>query len=130
MDEERDLIDDLIDALNDGVTGVNFDRDVLETNLPDDWGTVELTGEDDSEWADGTMVDQVLGIDIWVCVSSRGSRVKRQTQAVLKRWCISEDAGWRLMSRNYIYDLDKVIWRWHVTLPGPLAGDEDPEVDG
>ena len=27
---ERDRIDDLIDALNDGVDGITFDRDVLE----------------------------------------------------------------------------------------------------
>ena len=30
MAREKDLIDLLIDALNDGVPGINFDRDVLD----------------------------------------------------------------------------------------------------
>ena len=56
MANEKDLIDLLIDALNDGVPGITFDRDVLDTNRPDDWAAVELTGSED-EWADGRMVD-------------------------------------------------------------------------
>jgi hypothetical protein len=125
MAGEYDLIDSLIDALNDGVDGVTFERDVLETNRPDDWAAVELTGEGDSDWADGNQVDQTLEIDIWVCVTNRGSRIKRKVQAALKRWCATEDAGWKLASRNYIYDLDKVIWRWTVNVWAPLAEDED-----
>ena len=125
MDEERDLIDQLIDDLNDGVEDVTFERDVLETNRPEDWAAVELAGEDGSDWADGVMVDQILGIDIWVCVSNKGSRIKRKVQAVLKRFGEAYDAGWKLVSRNYIYDLDKVIWRWRVNVWAPLAEDDD-----
>lgn len=121
---EHDLIDQLIDQLNDGVPDVTFERDVLETDRPDDWGAVELTGEDDSEWADGTMIDQVLAVDVWVCVTGRGSRIKRKVQAVLRAFGTENDAGWKLMSRNYIYDLDKVIWRWRVTMWAPLDDDE------
>lgn len=127
---ENDLIDELINALNDGVEDVTFERDVLETNRPDDWGAVELTGEDDSEWADGTMVDQVLSVDVWVCVSGKGSRIKRKVQAVLRKFGVENDAGWKLMSRNYIYDLDKVVWRWRVNMWAPLADDADEEDDG
>lgn len=120
---EHDLIDQLIDQLNDGVPDVTFERDVLETDRPDDWGAVELTGEDDSEWADGTMTDQVLAVDVWVCVTGRGSRIKRKVQAVLRAFGTANDVGWKLMSRNYIYDLDKVIWRWRVTMWAPLEDD-------
>lgn len=134
MADVYDLIDALIDDLNDGVEDVTFDRDVLDTNRPDDWAAVELTGQDDAEWADGTMVDQVLTADIWVCVSSRGSGVKRQVQAVLKDFCLERQAGWRLVSRNWLYDLEKVIWRWQITIDGPLADEDelpftDPEED-
>lgn len=126
--EEQELIDSLIDRLNDGVAGVTFDRDALETDRPDDWGAVELIGEEDSDWGDGTMVDQALAIDIWVCVSHRGSRLKRQVQAVLKAFAADTGAGWRLMSRNYIYDLDKVVWRWRVSVFAPLdSGDGDTD---
>ena len=71
-----DLIDTLIDALNDGVEDVTFERDVLDTNRPEDWAAVELTGDDGDEWADGHLIDQSLMIDVWVCVSDRGSGVK------------------------------------------------------
>ena len=124
---EYDLIDQLIDDLNDGVEDVTFERDVLETNRPDDWAAVELTGEGESDWADGIETDQTLNIDIWVCVSNRGSRVKRKVQRVLRDFCAEYDGGWKLVSRNYIYDLDKVIWRWTVNVWAPLA--EDPEDD-
>ena len=123
--DEHDLIDQLIDQLNDGVPDVTFERDVLETDRPEDWGAVELTGEDDSEWADGTMIDQVLAADIWVCITGRGSRIKRRVQAVLRRFGTENDAGWKLISRNYIYDLDKVVWRWRVSMWAPLEADDD-----
>ena len=126
--DEHDLIDQLIDQLNDGVPDVTFERDVLETDRPEDWGAVELTCEDDSEWADGTMIDQVLAADVWVCVTGRGSRIKRKVQAVLRKFGAENDAGWKLISRNYIYDLDKVVWRWRVSLWAPLDED-DGEMD-
>ena len=126
---ERDLIDDLIDDLNDGVSGITFDRDVLETDRPEDWGAVELTGQDDSEWADGQLIEQVLTADIWVCLSDRGSGVKRQVQSVLKAFGRTHDIGWQLKSRNYLYDLEKVMWRWIVEIYAPLAADPEDEPD-
>ena len=122
-EEERDLIDDLIDALNDGVDGITFDRDVLDTDRPEDWGAAELSGEDDAEWADGGVIDQAVTADLWVCVSSRGSLTKRQVQAVLKAWCGERLAGWRFVNRAYLYDLDKVMWHWQVSIDGPLAAE-------
>ena len=125
--EERDLIDELIDALNDGVDQITFDRDVLDTNRPEDWAAVELSGQEDAEWADGQLIDQALSVDIWVCVSDRGSWPKRQVQAVLKAFCPPRLAGWRLVSRAYLYDLDKVMWRWTVNIDGLLAADPEEE---
>ena len=133
--EERDLIDSLIDALNDGVDGITFDRDVLDTNRPEDWAAVELSGEDGAEWADGNLIDQALNVDVWVCVSDRGSWPKRQVQAVLKAFCAEIQAGWRFVARAYLYDLDKVMWHWTVSIDGPLADEldelpfTDPEED-
>ena len=123
--DEHDLIEQLIDQLNDGVPDVTFDRDALVTDRPDDWGAVELTGEDDSEWADGGMIDQVLAADVWVCTGSKGSRIKRKVQAVLRAFGAEQDAGWKLISRSYIYDLDKVVWRWRVTMWAPLEEESD-----
>lgn len=121
-DYTRDLIDGLIDELNDGVDGVTFDRDVLDTNRPEDWAAVELSGESSTEWADGRMIDQTLILDIWVCVSDRGSGILEDVQLVLHDFGQRNEAGWELVSRNYLYDLDKVMWRWRVTLCGCITG--------
>ena len=125
--EERDLIDQLIDDLNDGVNGVTFDRDVLDTDRPDDWAAVELVGQDGSEWADGKLIDQVLTVDIWVCVSERGSRIRGEVQAVLQAFGQDHEIGWRFVSRNWLYNLNKVMWRWGVTIWGPIELPEPPE---
>ena len=133
--EERDLSDQLIDDLNDGVSRITFDRDVLDTNRPDDWGAVELSGDSTEEWADGHLVDQELIADVWVCVNDRGSGVKRRVQKVLKEYGESYGAGWIFVRRAYLYDLDKVLWQWRVSINGPLAEEEeelpftDPEED-
>lgn len=129
MDEERDIVDQLIDGLNDGVNAIQFERDVLETNRPDDWGAVEITGQGDADWGDGNMTDQEITADVWVCVGSHGSRAKREVQAVLKAFSRSHDMGWKLVNRAYLYDLDKVLWHWQVTMVGPLADEEEPEED-
>ena len=117
MANEKDLIDLLIDALNDGVPGITFDRDVLDTNRPDDWAAVELTGSDD-EWADGRLVDQALRCDIWVCLSDRGSAILDDVQTVLRQFNEDHMISWSFPQRNYLDDLDKVIWKWQVRLWG------------
>lgn len=129
MANEKDLIDLLIDALNDGVPGITFDRDVLDTNRPEDWAAVEMTGDGAGEWADGRLIDQTVTLDIWVCVSERGSRIRTQVQDVLQYFAEYHDIGWKFISRNYLYDLDKVMWRWTVTMWGPieLPEEDDPE---
>ena len=135
MTDGRDLIDKLIDWLNDGVDQITFDRDVLEVNRPEDWGAVELVGQEDGEWADGRMIDQTLTAEIWVCLSDRGSQIREDVQQVLRSFGDLYDISWKLVRRNYLYDLDKVIWQWTVVIEEPLnewpedEEDEDPEED-
>ena len=121
-----DLIDTLIDALNAGVTDVTFSRDVLETNRPEAWGAVELTGDDNCDWGDGGMVDQEVSADLWVCTPDRGSQIKRRVQKVLKEFAATHDIGWRFKRRNYLYDLDKVMYQWTLFLYCPLGEDPEP----
>ena len=122
---ESDLIDDLIDALNAGVSGITFERDVLETNRPEDWGAVEMVGQDGGEWADGRMIDQTVTADIWVCLSDRGSTVREEVQKVLRVFADEHPSSWRLVSRNYLYDLGKVMWRWTINIEEPLMVPEE-----
>lgn len=127
IEEDTDLIDELIDALNEGVEGITFSRDVLETNIPEDWGAVELTGDDSGEWADGGMIDQEVAADLWICESDKGSRTKRKVQKVLREFAAAHDMGWRLKARNWLYDLEKVMWHWTLWLGCPLGDDPDAE---
>ena len=135
-DYEPDLIDGLIDELNAGVDGITFERDVLETNRPEDWGAVELVGQADGEWADGRMIDQTLTVDIWVCLADRGSGIREAVQRVLRSFGTLHEMTWRLVSRNYMYDLDRVVWRWTVTMEEPIGEapedteEGDPEDEG
>jgi hypothetical protein len=53
-------------------------------------------------------------------------------QAVLKAFCAEIGAGWRFVNRAYLYDLNKVMWHWIITIDGPLAMElaGEPEDDG
>lgn len=132
--ETRDLIDQLIDALNDGVEGITFDRDVLDTNRPEDWGAVEMTGQAGAEYADGRMIDQIVKCDLWVCTSDRGASVRDDVQKTLIQFNQDHDIAFRFDARNYLYDLDKVMYKWVVHLWGPVTdalwpGDGADEAD-
>ena len=113
-----DLIDTLIDTLNDR-TGITFDRDVLDTNRPEDWGAVELVGSED-EWADDTMIDQTLNLDIWVCISDKGSGTFLEVQEALLGFAQEYEFTWKFQQRSYLYDLDKVLFRWTARMWGPI----------
>lgn len=125
--EAPDLIDDLIDALSAGCAGITFSRDVLETNRPEDWGALEMTGDDECEWADGGVVDQDVCADLWVCVSDRGSKTKRQIQNVLKAFAREHGIGWRFVRRNWLYDMERVMWQWKIWLGCPLANEDETD---
>jgi hypothetical protein len=75
------------------------------------------------------MIDQALTVDIWVCLSDHGSDVKRQVQTVLRGFCQDQEASWQLKARNYLYDLNKVLWRWGLTVWAPLAEPDEDEDD-
>lgn len=120
---QDDAIDLLIEQLNAATGGyLTFERDVLDTDRPEDWGAVELTGTRD-EYADGQIIDQALLLDVWAGVSDRGSDWLRLIEDVLRRCC----AFYRLHERAYLHDLHKVIWRWKVELMMPGADPDQRE---
>lgn len=119
--DERDQIDELIDTLNDACPGIVFERDALEVNRPEDWAAVEMTGSE-SQWADGVMVDQVLKCEVWVCLNDRRAGVRKRVQAALARFSAAHEGtvGWEFTQRAYMYELDKVVWKWTVWMDGPI----------
>ncbi len=119
---ENDAIDTLIADLNAATGGtLTFERDVLDTDRPEDWGAVELI-DTENEYADGRIIDQVLILDIWASVSDRGSDWLRVIEGVLGSY---GDLLWyKLTERAYLHDLNKVLWRWKAKL---WAAPADPD---
>ena len=107
-----DGIDALISALNAATGGgLTFERDVLDTDRPEDWGAVELTGID-YEYADGKVIDRLLKMDVWASVSDRGSDWLTLIEGVMA----AQGVSFKLKERAYLHDLRKVLWRWEATL--------------
>ena len=112
-------IDMLIDRLNE-IEGLAFTRDAWENKAPDDYGTVELTGEAEAIWADDEMAEQVYTLRITLYVHDGGDAWLEQVQAALA------DCGlvYSLPSRTYLYDIDAVEWRWTARMYGKLESDD------
>lgn len=125
--ESPDAIDDLIAALNEAVGDeLTFERDVLDVERPEDWGAVEMTNVINDE-ADGRIIDQCYELDVWACVSDRGSVWLQRIEAVFGSF--GDSLHYHLHERAYLHDLKKVLWRWKVILwpavPAAASGTED-----
>lgn len=130
-----DRIDEIIDRLNTSVPGISFDRDALVADTPEDYGSVELTGADGFA-ADGHIIDQIYRASVWICITDRGTRAMEQVQSALEEMAWEWLLGWSFPQRSYLYDINKVVWRWEIRIPGPLTDgetetepDEDPDED-
>lgn len=118
-----DVIDRLLDGLN-AIEGLEFYRDARTENAPDvNYGVVRLTGEVSGSWADGHLVDQAFGLSVTVYVKDERTDWLTRVQETLDAF----DLGYRMPSRNYIYDIDAVEWEWSAAIYGPL---EEAESDG
>lgn len=117
-----DRVDQLIDILNRDVSGVVFDRDAIDVDRPEDWGAVELRPDAKQQWADGHLVGEAHRLDVYLCVSDREADwAEKVNSAFLAFDDEVDDIGWQLADRGYLPELDRILWRWSVTLFGPLA---------
>ncbi len=123
-----DKIDALIDALNENVPEVAWVRDALETDTPESWGAVELTGGDTFD-ADGHAIDTFYQVSVWMCATDRSTDFLEDVNSVLIAFQDEYWAKWSLPQRSYLYDIEKAAWRWNVHIPGPLALPDEDEDD-
>jgi len=133
----RDRIDELISRLEAAFPGYTFDRDALEIGGDEDTGAVEVTGIEDVQMADGKPVGITWGIDIWMAGESSGLEMIQTMEDVLNAY--DDEVAtilWRMPKRNYLVDIGRVAWQWHLTLygdPGAEVETEeetDPETEG
>ena len=123
-----DRIDQIIDALNQAIPEVPFGRDAMEDDTPEDWGAVELAGAD-HVIADGHIIDTDWRVNVWMCVSERETGLEADVGEVLAGLADEWYSRWECSERSYLYDIDKVMWHWVITVPDPLEIPEDPDAD-
>lgn len=115
-----DKLDRLIDLLNARIPEIPFGKDAMDEDCPDDWGAVELRRQQGAQWADGHMIDATYQAEVLLCVNDRESSYLDAVQAALEEYDQEEPIVWQLPERVYLYDLNRILWRWNVTLFGPL----------
>lgn len=115
-----DKLDRLIDLLNDRIPEIPFGRDAMDEDCPDDWGAVELRRQTDAQWADGHLIDAKYQAEVLLCAADRGSEWLDAVQETLERYDEEDPIQWTLPERVYLYDLNRILWRWQVTLYSPL----------
>lgn len=119
-----DLIANLLTELNT-ISGIDFVEDAWVEKAPDNYGVVELTGQNGSEYADGKLVEQSFGIRISIYVSGGSHSYIEAVQNVLTAF----DIGFSMPTREYLQDINKVSWVWNCTLFGPIEYTVETEVE-
>lgn len=110
-----DVIANLLTALNT-ISGIDFVEDAWVEKAPDNYGVVELTGQNGSEYADGKLVEQSFGIRITIYVTGGSHAYIEAVQNVLTAF----DIGFSMPTREYVQDINKVSWVWNCTVFGPI----------
>lgn len=110
-----DVIANLLTALNT-ISGIDFVEDAWVEKAPDNYGVVELTGQNGSEYADGKLVEQSFGIRITIYVTGGSHAYIDAVQTVLTAF----DIGFSMPTREYVQDINKVSWVWNCTVFGPI----------
>lgn len=108
-------IDALVSAL-ETATGIAFARDAWEDKAPDEYGVVLYAGQTDALWADDVMEVQRHAVSIYAYVSGSRDSVLESVQDVLE----DQDMTYRFEAREYLWDIDRVSWRWTAWIDGPV----------
>lgn len=127
-----DKIDLLIACLNEHMPDVPFDRDAINVDRPTErWGAAELRRQVAGQWADGHLIDQALGVDLYLCVDDRESAWLADVQDALNEFSDAEDIGYGFAERVYLPAIDRALWRWGISFYGGLEVPEpEAEDDG
>lgn len=96
--------------------GVPFRADAWKNKAPDDYGVVEITGQDSGEWADDEMIDQTFAATITIYVTGNSMKWPRLVQERLA----AMDAGYSLQGRKWLPDIQRTAWTWRASFYAPL----------
>jgi hypothetical protein len=119
-----DAADLLVARLNE-IQGIDFVRDAWESKAPDQYGVVELDGQSGGLWVDNRLVDQVFQATVHLYVTGGSDVWVGEVQGVLEDVC----DGYRLQTREYLFDINQTHWEWVCEIIGPIMW-EETEPDG
>jgi hypothetical protein len=123
-------LDKLVNKLNE-ISGVEFVRDAWVNKAPENYGVVEMSGEVSQLWADGHLTDSIWRVVVTLYVAGDDDTYPGLVQAKLEAL---EAAGHldftHMVSREYVYDINKVKWTWQINLYGSLTWEEETPVTG
>ncbi len=105
-------------------TGIPFQADSWENEAPNNYGVVEITGQDKGEWADGHMIDQTFTAEITLYVTGNSAKWLQKVQEKLEEM----EAGYSLPERKWLPDIRKTRWIWKASFYLPLEWAELVEV--
>ena len=113
--EPVDRIEQLLNALNT-IDGLTFVEDAWEEKAPQNYGVVEVTGEIGGDHADGRKVAQAVNVRITIYVSGGSHLWITAVQGVLD----SMKLPYSMPQREYLQDINKVMWVWNTRMKTPL----------
>ena len=122
-------LDRVVSKLNE-INGIEFVRDAWVNKAPDNYGVVEMSGEVGQLWADGHLTDSIWRVVVTLYVNGDDDTYPALVQAKLEAL---ENAGQldmtQSVSREYVYDINKVKWTWQVNMYGCLTWEEETTVE-
>ena len=116
-------INALLNALNE-IDGIEFALDAWLDKAPNDYGVVEMPGEQTALWADDKMVEQMFRATVHIYVHGGEFGWIEKVQNVLQE----QDAWYQMPVREYLDDIHMVHWSWNVRFYGRIE-DEEPETE-
>lgn len=96
--------------------GIPFRVDAWKNEAPSNYGVVEVTGQNNAEWADGRMIDQAFTVDVAIYVAGSGLKWLEAVQRKLE----AMEAGYSLPERRWLPDIKKTEWLWRATFFAPM----------
>ena len=126
-----DKIDVLIEQLNLAMGGtIEFDRDAVDADRPEEWGAVELRRDAEILWADGKPIDVQYLANIYLSIEDRESDLLARVNEALDACDGLFPIVWQMTDRVWLPDIERALWAWSVRIWGPLEWPDDEETAG
>ena len=123
-----DAVDELVTELNT-LSGIEWTRDAWVNKAPDNYGVVELSGEQKQLWADGHLIDSSWRVVLTAYVVGDSDEWPALVQAKLE--ALEASGTLELVhsaTREFDFQINKVRWQWTVYMYSPLTWTVTEEV--